>query len=37
MKKMNDDFREKLMKEVLDVKASAAKSEQDLKDFKEKA
>lgn len=27
MKKMNDDFREKLMKEVLEVKATAAKSE----------
>jgi hypothetical protein len=27
MKRMNEDFREKLMKEVLEVKATAAKGE----------
>ena len=37
MKKMNDDFREKLMKEVMDCKSTAARSEAELKDFKEKA
>ena len=37
MKKMNEEFKEKMINNVLEVKSMAARGEYELKDFKEKA